>query len=110
MTKIKVVKTHIGVQSIFMEGHANSDVWGKDLVCCALSASFQYLLVGVGHVLDIDPNELIFEPQNAKFYVKFSNEQIKKSFVLTETFMHMIDLLKVKHSQFINLEVINEQN
>lgn len=72
MIRVRVVRKNHLIQSITVTGHADSDVYGHDLVCAIVSG----IMTGLCNAMDIlaDEDDVIFEEGHVEIHVAKPNE------------------------------------
>ena len=73
MIRVRVVRKNHLIQSITVTGHADSDVYGHDLVCAIVSG----IMTGLCNAMDIlaDEDDVIFEEGHVEIHVAKPNEK-----------------------------------
>lgn len=63
MIRINVIKNDTAIKKITLEGHANYDNYGKDIVCAAVSATY---LCTVNAILSLNKDSIQVNDDQAK--------------------------------------------
>lgn len=73
MIRVRVVRKNHLIQSITVTGHADSDVYGHDLVCAIVSG----IMTGLCNAMDIlvGEDDVIFEEGHIEIHVAKPNEK-----------------------------------
>ena len=73
MIRVRVVRKNHLIQSITVTGHADSDVYGHDLVCAIVSG----IMTGLCNAMDIlvGEDDVIFEEGHVEIHVAKPNEK-----------------------------------
>lgn len=90
-----------------MKGHANSDIRGKDLVCCAASTLAINTINAITEVLKIDKGlDLHFKSGLLELRVEKSEDSEKEKLVqfALEVFQYNISKLKEQYPQYFQIE------
>ena len=96
MIRVRVVRKNHLVQSITVTGHADSDVYGHDLVCAIVSG----IMTGLCNAMDIlaDEDDVIFEEGHIEIHVAKPNE---KTDLILET-----GLIQLKTAEEVNQDYL----
>ena len=91
--------------SVSMKGHAESVDEGYDMVCCAISAVSQTILIGLLEVLklkviySLDDGFLNFSIE------KFPDRDIEQCQVLIKTMLLGLKSIEIRYGEYINIKV-----
>ncbi|MCT8978256.1 ribosomal-processing cysteine protease Prp [Clostridium sp. CX1] len=105
MVDVVFSKKACGLVSVSLKGHAESVDEGYDLVCSAVSAISQTMLIGILEVLkfqvdySIDDGFLSFSLEN------LSHKNIKDCQVLMETMLLGLKSVETSYGEYINVKV-----
>ena len=96
MIRVRVVRKNHLVQSITVTGHADSDVYGHDLVCAIVSG----IMTGLCNAMDIlvGEDDVIFEEGHVEIHVAKPNE---KTDLILET-----GLIQLKTAEEVNQDYL----
>lgn len=100
MIRINVIKKNNIVDSIILEGHANYDEYGKDIVCAAVSATY---LCTVNAIFSF--NEEAIEIGNSKRAQKIkvkNNDNV--TLTLLDNMIRCFESLEKQYPKNINLD------
>ncbi|QUH26073.1 ribosomal-processing cysteine protease Prp [Serpentinicella alkaliphila] len=103
MIKVQIKRSRNGeIQSFSINGHANADEYGKDIVCAAVSVLSQTTLLGLHDIAKI---EIDFKVQDGnlecKLPVNLSNDKRQKANLLLETMIMGIKNIYESYSEYI---------
>lgn len=96
MIRVRVVRKNHLIQSITVTGHADSDVYGHDLVCAIVSG----IMTGLCNAMDIlvGEDDVIFEEGHIEIHVAKPNE---KTDLILET-----GLIQLKTAEEVNQDYL----
>ena len=96
MIRVRVVRKNHLIQSITVTGHADSDVYGHDLVCAIVSG----IMTGLCNAMDIlvGEDDVIFEEGHVEIHVAKPNE---KTDLILET-----GLIQLKTAEEVNKDYL----
>lgn len=96
MIRVRVVRKNHLIQSITVTGHADSDVYGHDLVCAIVSG----IMTGLCNAMDIlvGEDDVIFEEGHVEIHVAKPNE---KTDLILET-----GLIQLKTAEEVNQDYL----
>ena len=96
MIHVRVVRKNHLIQSITVTGHADSDVYGQDLVCAIVSG----IMTGLCNAMDIlvGEDDVIFEEGHIEIHVAKPNE---KTDLILET-----GLIQLKTAEEVNQDYL----
>ena len=96
MIRVRVVRKNHLIQSITVKGHADSDVYGHDLVCAIVSG----IMTGLCNAMDIlvGEDDVIFEEGHVEIHVAKPNE---KTDLILET-----GLIQLKTAEEVNQDYL----
>lgn len=99
MIKVKVILENDKYKTITMNGHANADVYGKDIVCAAASS---ILTTSVNACLSFDKNCLDYEAKSGNVKINvLSNDNVTQTLIA-----NMVNLLKELETNYPkNIEI-----
>ncbi len=86
MIQVKITKENNIIIKISMKGHAKYDIYGKDIVCSAVSSS---LITTVNAILKFDKNAIKYNEEN-----NFMLENIKKDEITNKLLENLVYMLK----------------
>lgn len=111
MININILRDNKGkVVEYEIEGHANYDEHGKDIICAAISVLSQTTLIALNKVCGIDEQQMCFSVDNKKGYLKVSlaenleKEARNKADIVLETMIVGIEDLSDQYPQYINFK------
>ena len=96
MIRVRVVRKNHLIQSITVTGHADSDVYGHDLICAIVSG----IMTGLCNAMDIlvGEDDVIFEEGHVEIHVAKPNE---KTDLILET-----GLIQLKTAEEVNQDYL----
>lgn len=101
MIQVLIKKHNKQISSIQVTGHANSNEYGKDLVCAGVSTA----CVGIANALDrfdsLSVCSITLEEGLCKFIVHDSDEKIQ---TVLETFVIILETIEQSYSQYIKIK------
>ena len=101
MLKVQIAYKNNKVQSIFMKGHANSDEYGRDLVCARASA---VIIGGLNNIKDIKNFKVRILEGDVK--VEAIGEISEHDEVVLETIVSGLKTLEEDNKAFIKIEIL----
>lgn len=109
MTDIKIFKNKGNIVCVECEGHTGYAEHGEDIVCAALSSIVQ--TAGLGILLVARVNARIEQKDNEGYFKltlpnKLDEESLEKCQTILQTMLCGIAELRSEYSDFINLEVV----
>ncbi|MBR3161810.1 MAG: ribosomal-processing cysteine protease Prp [Bacilli bacterium] len=93
MIRIEIKKTNDKYTEIIFKGHANYDVYGKDIVCAAVSST---MLCTVNAIYLINADSIKTIEENNKFTI----EVIKDDNIINKLLENMIHCLESLEEQY----------
>lgn len=87
MIKIKVDYNDNIIKSFKITGHADFDIYGKDIVCAAVSS---IVITSVNLAIDIDDESVLYEQKEGLISVTIK----KENDIINKVFNNMINMLK----------------
>ena len=95
-----MIKVNIKDKSITVTGHANYDLYGKDIVCASVSS---LVISTVNAILKFDENAISYQEKKDKLVIN-----IKKEDEITKKLIgNMVDMLNELSSQYPkNIKII----
>lgn len=108
MIRILIKQKNDSLKYIHVSGHANSDDYGKDIVCAAVSVVSQTILLGISEILksdlkySIEKGDLSFEIPEDMVY----EDELRVN-ALTHTLM--LGLLNIKNNYKNYIDIIKEE-
>ncbi len=110
MIKVKAKRHPFGgYKSLEISGHANYADYGKDIVCAGVSALAETALLGLKHVVCIDP---MVKKQPGYFVLKLPDnlqeEKQKKAAVILETIFLGLKDISESYPSNVRVELIEE--
>ena len=97
---IKTDESSQKITSIEMKGHAGKDVYGKDLVCAAVSA----ILTGGFNALDSKSYDFILKEGHA--LAKSHNIPSDEDAIVLKTIHTQLETVKEADPEFIKIEIL----
>ncbi len=88
--------------SLIVKGHANSDEYGKDLICAAVSA---ILTGGFNAINDKHSFEMILEDGNAQLIKKEGQEVSKHDQVVIETILTSLQTISESYPSYVKIKI-----
>lgn len=104
MIRILIKKKNDSLKYIQVSGHANSDDYGKDIVCAAVSVISQTILLGISEILKDDLNYSI-KKGDLSFEIpdKMSYEDELRVNALTHTLILGLQNIKNNYKNYIDI-------
>ena len=75
MIRVRVLEKDNIIKNVFIKGHANYDIYGKDIVCASVSATY---LCTVNAFLAINPDTIKLLSNNNELEVIQDNDIVNK--------------------------------
>ena len=97
-----MIKVHINKNKIVIAGHANFNLYGKDIVCAAASS---IVITSINACLKIDKNSLSYEKEKDKFTIEVTSDN-KNVLLIIENMIAMLEELALKKKK--NIKIIKE--
>ena len=97
-----MIKVHINKNKIVITGHANFDLYGKDIVCAAASS---IVITSINACLKIDKDSLIYEEEKDKFTIEVTSDN-KNVLLIIENMIAMLEELALTYKK--NIKIIKE--
>ena len=111
MININIFRDNNGsVVGYRIEGHANYDEHGRDILCAAISVLSQTTLIALNKVCGIDEKDLCFSVDNDRGYLDVSlsknleKESRYKADIVLDTMIVGIEDLSAQYPEYINFE------
>ena len=100
MIRIKVLRKDNVIKKVNLDGHANYDVYGKDIVCAAVSATY---LCTVNAILSIDSDSIKFldNENNQGIEVVNNNKYVN---ILLDNMIRCLDDLERQYPTHVKLD------
>lgn len=99
MIRINVDKENNQIKKIILEGHANYDEYGKDIVCAAVSATY---LCTVNAILSLNKNSIQVNNNKAKQEI-IVNTYDEVTNTLLNNMINCLESLEKQYPKNINL-------
>ena len=99
MIRINVDKENNQIKKITLEGHANYDEYGKDIVCAAVSATY---LCTVNAILSLNKNSIQVNNNKAKQEI-IVNTYDEVTNTLLKNMINCLESLEKQYPKNINL-------
>ena len=99
MIRINVDKENNQIKKIILEGHANYDEYGKDIVCAAVSATY---LCTVNAILSLNKNSIQVNNNKAKQEI-IVNTYDDTTNTLLKNMINCLESLEKQYPKNINL-------
>ena len=99
MIRINVDKENNQIKKIILEGHANYDEYGKDIVCAAVSATY---LCTVNAILSLNKNSIQVNNNKAKQEI-IVNTYDEVTNTLLNNMINCLESLEKQYPKIINL-------
>ena len=97
-----MIKVHINKNKIVIAGHANFNLYGKDIVCAAASS---IVITSINACLKIDKNSLSYEKEKDKFTIEVTSDN-KNVLLIIENMIAMLEELALTYKK--NIKIIKE--
>ena len=97
-----MIKVHINKNKIVIAGHANFNLYGKDIVCAAASS---IVITSINACLKIDKNSLSYEKEKDKFTIEVTSDN-KNVLLVIENMIAMLEELALTYKK--NIKIIKE--
>lgn len=78
MIKVKLTKCDNNINKIIIKGHANYDIFGKDIVCASVSST---VITTVNILLSIDNECINYDNTNGLSIEVLKNDEITKKII-----------------------------
>ena len=102
MIKVKLMKDNNKIKRVIINGHADYDDFGKDIVCASVSAT---VITSVNASLSIDSDSLIYNEDSG-----LDIEVVKDDIVTTKIIDNMINnLYELEKAYPKNIEIKEEK-
>lgn len=99
MIKVEIVYSNKNLTSLKVKGHANSNEYGKDLVCAAVSA----VTIGALNALEDDSKfEIEVEPGDISLIVK--EKPSEHDLTVLEIMILQLKTIEVSYSSYISIK------
>lgn len=99
MIKVEIVYSNKNLASLKVKGHANSNEYGKDLVCAAVSA----VTIGALNALEDDSKfEIEVEPGDISLIVK--EKPSEHDLTVLEIMILQLKTIEVSYSSYISIK------
>jgi uncharacterized protein YsxB (DUF464 family) len=99
MIKIKVIKEKDKIKEVIIEGHAEYDDYGKDIVCASISSIATTTINGI---LSIYPNGINYEYINELLIIKILEEK-ENIYKLIDNMINLFKELEVDYKENISV-------
>ncbi len=100
MVTVRICKNNEGqYYKYVIEGHANYDKFGKDIVCAAISAISQTILITLDEICDLK-----YEKGNGYLEVIVLNNNLDDVQLLFKTLKNGIKAIELQYPQYLKLE------
>lgn len=97
-----MIKVHINKNKIVMTGHADFDLYGKDIVCASASS---IVITSINAALRIDKNSLTYKEEQDKLTILVTSDN-KNVLLIIENMIKMLEELAVTYKK--NIKIIKE--
>ncbi|MGN1344801.1 MAG: ribosomal-processing cysteine protease Prp [Traorella sp.] len=101
MVKVRIVSKGQYLQKIEISGHANSDIYGHDLVCAAVSS----IAFGTLNALDIMTSKSVHLMVNQKITIEVTNLLDETCQIILNTMKIQLDTIKEQYSKYIEIKL-----
>ena len=103
MIKVNVSNKNMAIDSVVILGHADYDVYGKDIVCSAVSS---IVTTTVNAILTFDKNYISYNEEKDKFIIsiKIHNEIVDN---LINNMLNMLKEIEVDYPKNIKIKEEN---
>lgn len=108
MVKVKIKQKNNSLKCIRVSGHANSDDYGKDIVCAAVSVITQTILLGISEILEDDFN---YSVSKGDLYFEIPEKMIYEDEIRINTLTHtlMLGLQNIQNNYEDYIDIIKEE-
>ncbi len=86
MIKVKILKKNNSISKITINGHADYDLVGKDIVCSAVSS---IVITTINGIIEIDSEAIKYSENQDQLEI----EILKKDLVIDKLIVNMVNLL-----------------
>jgi len=100
MIKVNVISSNDIINEIKIDGHANYDIYGKDIVCASVSS---IAITTVNGILNIYPNSIRYIQDDNQLLITV----VDTNEIVNKLLNNMIILLKELESDYSNYIKIN---
>lgn len=93
-----------------VSGHSGYDVFGKDIVCAAVSSITQSVVIGLEKVINQNFNYVLDE-KNALIFVDISmydESDMNRAQILLNTFKYTVENLILNYGKYISIKIEEE--
>lgn len=104
MTNVIFKKKNEKLVAFKIEGHAEFDVEGEDIVCSAISMVSQTTLIGILEVLKVDVEYYVEDGFLSLSLEKKTMEDIEKCQVLLQTMLLGLKNIEITYGDYINVK------
>ena len=105
MTKIKFKKKKGQIVYLSVKDHTGYGDSGEDILCAAVSALSQSMIIGIEEVLQINLKYEIQDGYLALDIQENTPEEIKACQLLLQTMLKSIESMIISYGEYINLEI-----
>lgn len=105
MVNVLFEKKDSNLVSVSMNGHAESVDEGYDMVCCAISAISQTILIGLLEVLKLKATYSLDDGFLNFSIEKFPDKDIEQCQVLMKTMLLGLRSIEIGYGEYINIKV-----
>lgn len=100
MVKVRAVSKGKYLQKIEISGHANSGVYGNDLVCAGVSS----IAFGTLNALDIMTSKSVHLTVNQIITIEVTNLLDETCQIILQTMMIQLNTIKEQYSKYIEIK------
>lgn len=107
MTNIVFYQKENKISGFEVSGHTGKDVFGKDVLCSAISSVTQNAVVGITEVLNLDAE---FKIDDGYLYLKLKKDDLANEFaqvILKTCLLSLKEIIK-DQKKYVKLEEKNE--
>ncbi len=108
MVKVLIKQRNDSLKYISVSGHANSDEYGKDIVCAAVSVITQTIILGISEILNDD---FKYSISKGNLYFEVPEKMIYEDELRINTLTHtlIIGLQNIKNNYENYIDIIKEE-
>ena len=97
-----MIKVHVNKNKIIITGHANYDLYGKDIVCASVSS---IVITSINACLRIEAKSLAYKEEKDKFTIDIISDN-NNILLIIENMIQMLEELALTYKK--NIKVIKE--
>lgn len=103
MINADFLKSENGLYGFLVKGHAGYDLYGKDIVCAAVTSAVQLTANGITEVLGISANVLVLEN---KIELRLPSNSVKEAVFFLDALLLHLNLLAEEYEDTIIVNIL----